>query len=52
MLLALPEPEPEPAGGAEAREAGLLDGAAGPFPDDFEGGDRGRFLEKRLEVKR
>lgn len=46
VLLALPEPDPdvEPAAGAEAGAAGLLEGAAGPFPDDFGGGDRGRFL--------
>lgn len=49
MLLALPEPDPdvEPAVGAEAGAAGLLEGAAGPFPEDFGGGDRGRFLKGR-----
>lgn len=51
MLLGLlepePEPEPEPAAEAEPGAAGLPDGAAGPFPDDLGGGDRGRFLRKR-----
>jgi len=44
VLLGLPEPdaELEPAAGG----GGLLDGAAGPFPDDLAGGDRGRFLRK------
>lgn len=50
MLLGLlepePEPEPEPAAEAELGVGGLPDGAAGPFPDDLTGGDRGRFLKK------
>lgn len=42
-----PELEPELAAEAKLRAAGLPDGAAGPFPDDLGGGDRGRFLRKR-----
>lgn len=42
VLLGLPEPEP--ATGAEPGAAGFPIGGTGPFPEDFEGGDRGRFL--------
>lgn len=46
VLLGLLEPEPElePAAETEPGAAGLPEGAAGPFPDDLGGGDRGRFL--------
>lgn len=49
VLLGLPEPEleaepePDPAPGAGGLPA---DTAAGPFPEDLGGGDRGRFLER------
>lgn len=46
-------PEPEPAADAEPDGGGLPGGISGPFPDDLEGGDRGRFLRKengRVEV--
>lgn len=46
VLLGLLEPEAEPAADTEPGAAGLPDGATGPFPDDFGGGDRGRFLLK------
>lgn len=39
-----PEPEPEPAAEEEPGKASLPAGAAGPFPDDLGGGERGRFL--------
>jgi len=39
-----PELEPEPVAEVEPGAGGLPDGAAGPFPDDLGGGDRGRFL--------
>lgn len=32
---------------AEPGTVGLPSGAAGPFPDDLGGGDRGRFLRNR-----
>lgn len=38
--------EAEPAADTEPGAAGFPDGAAGPFPDDLGGGDRGRFLLK------
>lgn len=38
--------EPEPTAEVEPGAGGLPDGAAGPFPDDLGGGDRGRFLRK------
>lgn len=47
VLLGLPEPEleadpaPDPGTGAGGLPADM---AAGPFPADFGGGDRGRFL--------
>lgn len=42
MLLGLLEPAP--AAEAEPGAADLLEGAGCAFPDDFEGGDNGRFL--------
>lgn len=45
MLLGLLEPEP--VAEAEPGTAGLPNGAAGPFPDNLGGGDRGRFLRER-----
>lgn len=47
VLLGLLEPEPEPVAEAEPGTAGLPNGAAGPFPDNLGGGDRGRFLRER-----
>ncbi len=49
VLLGLPdaeleaEPEPDPAPGAGGLPA---DTAAGPFPEDLGGGDKGRFLKR------
>lgn len=45
VLLGLPEPELATGGGPGA--AGFPGGAAGPFPEDLGGGDRGRFLWER-----
>lgn len=42
---------PELAAGAAAGAAGLLEGIAGPFPDDLGGGDRGRFLKRKMETE-
>lgn len=43
VLLGFVEPEPG--------TGGLPEGAAGPFPDDLGGGDRGRFLSKKKSKK-
>lgn len=45
VLLGLPEPVL--VAKAEPGTVGLPSGAAGPFPDDLGGGDRGRFLRNR-----
>lgn len=45
-----PELEPEPAADAEPGPAGLPDSAAGPFPEDLAGGDRGRFLRTESQI--
>lgn len=48
MLLGLLEPDPAPDAGLGVTS--LADGAAGLFPDDLGGGDRGRFLRRQTEL--
>lgn len=46
MLLGFPDPELEAEAGPGA--AGLPADTAVPFPEDLDGGERGRFLNKKV----